>query len=211
MAKATADGVIRFLTGQGFPVNRGVGIHEQRLVYDPDQCVEVYASPGVVPLYVGAVGVKIRVYPPSPAECNQSAALQFAARTLTAGGFEYRYDGGDPCLYVLTAPASFGAPAKEKAPRAARGPREPKVKVGSLVYSLVVINLPTGYVGTDTRLVVRELTKGKEPRARCERDDGRQGSWWIDVANLHIVGEISRHKHGLTCVTTSGELICGKG
>lgn len=212
MAKATLDGVIRFLEAAAFPVNRGVGIRDQRLVYDSDQCVEVYASPSVTPIYVGAVGAKIRVYPPSASECNQGAALQLAARTLNGAGFEYKYDGGDPCLYVLSAPAEFGAATKEKAPRTSRAPRDPKVKVGSVVYSRGVINLATGYVGTDTRLIVRELTKprGGDSRARCERDDGRQGSWWINVSDLHLIGAISSHKHGLECVTRSGELICGK-
>lgn len=37
---------------------------------------------------------------------------------------------------------------------------------------------PVG-ISTDTRLVVREVRK-RDKRIRVERDDGREGSWWLD-------------------------------
>lgn len=46
---------------------------------------------------------------------------------------------------------------------------------------------PVG-ASVDTRLVVREVRK-RDRRIRCERDDGRPGSWWLDTDAVRKQGE----------------------
>lgn len=62
-------------------------------------------------------------------------------------------------------------------------------KIGAAVYPRYFVQgYPVG-ASVDTRLVVREqLLSRQGNRYRCERDDGRQGSWWIDEPNLRPLG-----------------------
>lgn len=55
---------------------------------------------------------------------------------------------------------------------------------------MVVTRLIKGYplsVTPDTRLVVRELDRATK-RYRCERDDGRDGTWWVDGDSIRLIG-----------------------
>lgn len=62
------------------------------------------------------------------------------------------------------------------------------LKPGDIVFPRWFIQgTPVG-ASTDTALVVREIVK-RDKRARCERDDGRQGSWWVDFGHVRKQGE----------------------
>lgn len=61
-------------------------------------------------------------------------------------------------------------------------------RVGSVMLPRwFILGAPLG-LSTDTRVVVREVRK-RDKRARVERDDGRQGSWWVDFDALRTPGE----------------------
>jgi hypothetical protein len=61
-------------------------------------------------------------------------------------------------------------------------------RIGSImVPRWFVPGYPLG-IGSDTRVVVREVRK-RDKRARVEREDGREGSWWVDCDALRAYGE----------------------
>jgi hypothetical protein len=61
-------------------------------------------------------------------------------------------------------------------------------RVGAIMMPRWFISGEPMGLSTDTRVVVREVRK-RDQRARVERDDGRQGSWWVDFSALRAVGE----------------------
>lgn len=61
-----------------------------------------------------------------------------------------------------------------------------KLNIGTIVFPRwFVEGYPVG-ASVDTRLVIRER---KGNRYRTERDDGREGSWWISRDCLRLPGE----------------------
>lgn len=66
---------------------------------------------------------------------------------------------------------------------------KPKFKVGDVVFARwFVAGHPVG-LSTDTRAIVMERTKGAPARYRVERDDRREGSWWVHEDSLRAAGE----------------------
>ena len=64
------------------------------------------------------------------------------------------------------------------------------MKVGTIVCPRwFVPGYPVGLT-MDTRCVVREVRK-RDKRVRVERDDGRQGSYWLDFEAVRIFGRVS--------------------
>lgn len=62
-----------------------------------------------------------------------------------------------------------------------------RVRVGDvLLPRWFVPGFPVG-LSVDARCVVREISK-REGRLRVERDDGREGSWWVDVDAMRRPG-----------------------
>lgn len=61
-----------------------------------------------------------------------------------------------------------------------------KIKIGTVVLPRWFIpGYPLG-ISADTAVVVREV---KKDRLRVERDDGRQGSWWVNLEAVRRFGD----------------------
>lgn len=62
-----------------------------------------------------------------------------------------------------------------------------KLKLGTIVaVNHFVPGNPVG-VGQDVRLVIAEMAYNKK-RLRLVRDDGREGTWWVDSSSVRVWG-----------------------
>lgn len=57
--------------------------------------------------------------------------------------------------------------------------------VGTVVTARWLVRGYCMSLGTDTRCIVREVSSG---RVRVERDDGREGSWWLNPEATLVFG-----------------------
>lgn len=92
-------------------------------------------------------------------------------------------------------------PRNENEPMA----KQIKIKRGTIVTSLrFVPGYPVG-LSSDTRCVVREILNR---RVRVERDDGREGSWWIDVTGVRTqpASNTAATKRERTMITATHKL-----
>ena len=71
-----------------------------------------------------------------------------------------------------------------------RHPTDPckaKLKLGEIVVSRWFVPHPIVGLLPDTRTRVVEI-RARDKRIRVERDDGRQGSWWLDMSAVRRFG-----------------------